>query len=449
MKPVPNSAFKRLHRRALLRGAMGVSLALPLLELFEGRASAQAGNAKRLFIFLHANGVPFEHWFPDTVGPNYDLKLGLAPLEPFKDRMIVLGGMGLPSAAGLGQHHTRAGAHLLTCAGEVGKQFDGVGYSDSISFDQDVANEIGKDSPIGSLYTGVQVHFAASGNMPRARYSYSASNTPVVPEHRPQLVFDKLAGFAVSDDPGQRAKADLIRAQRLSVLDFVEADLVSTTAALGVDDKARLDEYLTSVRTMETAVANQVAPSCGQPAKPGMVDVESDEAVYDVASQLLKLTQHAMQCDLTRVGIVQMQGEQSPIRYQECGHPLVVDLKDGHHNLSHHPDERHGKICAFHSTLVAEFAAGLDSIPEGSGTMLDNTIILYTNGLASGEKHNHDGLPHVLIGGTQVLKTGQYLQFEGRATNDLYVTLYQALGINKDTFGRPDLVSGVLEGVLL
>jgi Protein of unknown function (DUF1552) len=429
---------------------MGVSLALPWMEVLQRTASAQTAGAKRLLVFIHCNGVSGEHWYPNTPGTNYEIKFSLEPLAPFKDRMIVFGGVDLPSTKGFNYSgHTRAGAHLLTCAGEIGKQFDGGGYPDSISFDQAVANHIGQTTPIKSLYTGVQVHFAASGNMPRARFSYSAPNTPVTPEHRPQLVFDQLSGFVqASDDPAQKAKADLIRAQRQSVLDFVEADLQGTTSALGTDDKARLDEYLTSVRKLETQVAGQVALSCDKIVPPGMVDVESDEAVVDVATQMLTLIGHAMQCDLTRVAVFQMQGEQSPVQYQDTGHPLVQSLRQGHHGLSHHPDESIARICALHSTFLADFAKSLDAIPEDTGTMLDNTIILYTNGLENGEKHNHENLPHVVLGGTHVLNTGQYAKFEGRSTNDLYVTLFKALGIDQNTFGRPDLVSGELPGVL-
>jgi hypothetical protein len=420
------------------------------MDIFQRPASAQAdAHAKRLFIFIHCNGVHWPSWFPDTVGPNYEIKSCLTPLAPFKDRMIMLGGMGLPTAKGRGQHHTRAGAHLLTCADEVGSQFDGVGYSDSISFDQEVANHIGQSSPIKSMYTGVQVNQASTGKMPRARFSYSGPNAPIVPEHRPQLVFDKLSGFVqAADDPAQKAKADQIRAQRLSVIDFVENDLLSTTAVLGTNDKARLDEYLTGMRSLETLVANQVSRSCDKLVAPGMVDVDDDNAIVDVATQMIQLTHHAMQCDLTRVAIVQMQGEQGGMNYQDTGHPLVAGLNESHHGLSHHPDEKLAKIGELHSTFVADFAARLDAIPEGAGTMLDNSLIVYTMGLADGAKHNHDGLPHVLIGGSHVLNGGQYAVFEGRSTVDLWVTLFKALGIAKDTFGRPEFVGGVLPGIL-
>jgi hypothetical protein len=223
---------------------------------------------------------------------------------------------------------------------------------------------------------------------------------------------------------------------------------VSTTAVLGLDDKARLDEYLTSVRAIETAVANQVSVSCDGLARPGMANPDEDAAVVEVATQMLQLTHHAMQCDLTRVAVFQMSGEQGGIQFGATGHPLVKGVNGSHHPLSHNAGAPIASICALNSQLVAELCTALDSTPEGNGTMLDNTIILYTMGLSDGAKHNHDNLPHVLIGGTNVLKTGQYAKFEGRSTNDLYVTLLEAFGIDKKTFGRPDFVQGVLPGIL-
>ncbi|MEN9579790.1 MAG: hypothetical protein RJA70_2799 [Pseudomonadota bacterium] len=420
-----------------------------MLDIFQQSALAQGNAAKRLMVFIHCNGVTREQWYPDTPGQNFELKFSLQPLERFKNRMIVFGGVDLPSTKGATfSGHTRAGAHLLTCSGTIGTQFGGGGYADHISLDQEIANEIRGMTPIKSLNVGFRCN-KANGDMPRARFSYSAPNTPIIPEHRPQLVFDQLSGFVrASDDPAEKAKADRIRAQRLSVLDFVENDLQNTTAALGVDDRARLDEYLTSVRTLEVAVANQVSLICDELTPPGMVDPEADSALVEVTTQMLKLSLHALQCQLTNVAVFQMQGEQSEVQYQDAGHPLTKGLDRGHHYNSHRSGDAIANICALHSTFLADFCADLESTPEGTGTMLDNTIILYTNGIESGKEHNHENLPHVLIGGTNVLQTGQYAKFEGRSTNDLYVTLLQAFGIDKNTFGRPDLVPGVLPGIL-
>ncbi|MEN9580076.1 MAG: hypothetical protein RJA70_3085, partial [Pseudomonadota bacterium] len=202
MKQTRSHAFKNLNRRSLLKGAMGVSLGLPMLDIFQQSALAQGNTPKRLVVYIHCNGVAWDQWYPDTPGTTFDLKSSLKPLEAFKSRMIQFGGVDLTSAMQNRDFsgHTRAGAHLLTCSGIIGKQFDGGGYPDHISFDQEVANHIGQTSSLKSMYTGVQCAQAASGHMPRARFVYSAPNTPVVPEHRPQLVFDKLSGFVQAGD---------------------------------------------------------------------------------------------------------------------------------------------------------------------------------------------------------------------------------------------------------
>ncbi|MEN9579808.1 MAG: hypothetical protein RJA70_2817, partial [Pseudomonadota bacterium] len=313
MNRIMSSQHRNLHRRSLLQGAFGISLALPWLEVFQRTAAAQQADPLRLVIFLHANGVLPEEWFPDTVGPDYELKFSLEPLAPFKSRMLMIGGVDAQSAMGhRGSGHTLAGAHLLTGKGHQGMGGKNVGYADSISFDQEVANHIGKDSAIKSLHTGVMCSEAAGGDMPRVRYSYSAPFTPVTPEHRPKLVFDQLAGFTQpAANTGDPAAADKLRAERVSVLDFVESDLIKTQAAVGIEDKARLEEYITNLRDLEKSVANHVGVMCAAQDAPAEVDTGADANIPMLTSQLLKLTHHAMQCDMTRVSTFQISGEQS------------------------------------------------------------------------------------------------------------------------------------------
>jgi hypothetical protein len=123
-------------------------------------------------------------------------------------------------------------------------------------------------------------------------------------------------------------------------------------------------------------------------------------------------------------------------------------MSPGHHGISHNPNHNIGRICQFHSSLLADFATGLDAVAEGDGTMLDNTIILYTNGLQSGDKHNFDNLPHVLLGGTKKLNTGRYNLYTKRTNNDLFLALFQAFGVDLTTFGGPEHVNGVLPDIL-
>jgi hypothetical protein len=291
---------------------------------------------------------------------------------------------------------------------------------------------------------------AAQGQMPRVRYSYTGPNQPVTPEHRPKLVFDQLTSFVkptASATPGDTGTADRLRAERVSVLDFVERDLLKTQAAVGVEDKARLDEYLTHLRDLESSVANQVAVMCDLEQAPSEVDSMAHANLPTLASQLLNLTQKAMQCDMTRVSTFQLMGEQSTINYGEINDPLLKGLRN-HHHMSHGPNHDIGKICQFHSKLVADFAASLDSVAEGSGTMLDNTIILYTNAIESGQRHNFDNLPHVLLGGTKKLNTGRYTKYDGRTNNDLFLALFQAFGVDLTTFGEAEHVNGVLPEIL-
>ncbi|MEN9578467.1 MAG: hypothetical protein RJA70_1476 [Pseudomonadota bacterium] len=460
-----------IHRRSLLRGALGVTIALPWLEVYLRTAQAQQMDPLRLQIFIHGNGVHPPEWYPDELGgalPNYalaphELKNSLQPLTAYKNRMIIFGGVdgvsAIRSLEGRGKSgHTIAGAHLLTGSETTPNgRFDGMGYAESISFDQELAAFIGRTTPVKSLNVGFKCDEAASGQMPRARYSYTGRDAPITPEHRPQEVFTKLVGFTTpANDPAAKANAELIRAERVSVLDLVGDELESTRTALGVQDQARLDEYLTHLRALETAVSNQVPIMCDVPPAPAAVNVTADSSLPLVSSQMLQLTQIAMQCDITRVGVFQIQGEQSGISYGDIDDPIVAGVGGSHHNLSHHPDEKIGKICKLHSQILAEHVARLDAIPEGTGTMLDNTIILYTGGIENGNQHNFDNLPHVLLGGTKVLNTGQAMMYprgagvKPRTNNDLFTTLFHAFGvIEKTSFGRPEYMNyGVLSELL-
>ncbi|MEN9578223.1 MAG: hypothetical protein RJA70_1232, partial [Pseudomonadota bacterium] len=153
MTRIMSNQHRHLHRRSLLKGAFGISLALPWLEVFQRTAVAQQTDPLRMVVFIHGNGVFAPDWYPDTVGPDYEIKFSLEPLAPFKSRMLMLGGVDSQSAMNKrGSGHTLGGAHLLVGADTMRDgQFDGIGYANAISFDQELANHIGKDSPIKSL----------------------------------------------------------------------------------------------------------------------------------------------------------------------------------------------------------------------------------------------------------------------------------------------------------
>ncbi|MEN9578449.1 MAG: hypothetical protein RJA70_1458 [Pseudomonadota bacterium] len=440
MKRRTLNAHRRLDRRTVLKGAVGASLALPWLEVYQSTASAQVAVPLRLVVIIHPNGVRPEEWFPDTVGRDYDIKFSLEPLAPFKDRMIVFSGVNNLAARNAGGNgHTAAAPRLLTCA------------DDGPSIDQLIAKEISKGLAIPSLNVGVQTNNISGGSI-RGRYSYPTNRaSAIVPSESPQEVFNSLSGLFVPDSPEAQATAERIRAGRRSFLDFVASDAQATAAALGGADKARLDQYVTGLREMELSVANQVNFSCKPPEMPPAgIDVQADASVAIVANQMLKLTQFAMQCDLTRVGVFQINGEQSSISYGDIDDPIVAGVPMGHHGNSHSGGHNVARICQLHSKFVADFAAGLDAITEGSGTMLDNTIILYTNAMHDGQKHDYTSMPHVLIGGTKALSTGQHLSFDSATTNsnDLYVTLAQAFGLDLPSFGDTKYFRGPLAGVL-
>ncbi len=458
--------MKHLNRRSLLRGGAAIALSLPALQLFrEQRGMAQEGNVpKRLIVIFHGNGIRSEDWYPDTTGTSYDLKEGLKPLAAFQDRMIVTHGIHNESAKDQGGNpHTKSAPHLLTGVRHIDGQFTkggGGGFATDISFDQALAAEIRGNTPIPSLLMGPKADEGAVGETPRARISYSGRNQPLTPEHRPQALFDRIVMHTDDGgeiDPAAEAEAALIRKQRKSVLDFVGGEVSSLQTRLGTEDKARLEEYLTHLREMEEQIqvdrpTDGSGPTCSPPDGLDPIgNVKDDSNVPAVTRQMLTMTKFALECDITRVAAFQWAGSQSSINYSRINDPILNGVSNGnHHGISHDgPFGDITKIAKWHSQQVADFCTSLDSVDEGNGTLLDNSVILYCNELSDGDRHDFNNLPFVLIGGAGgALKSGRSIKFGGKSNNDLFLALFQAFGINRSTFGDPKYTNGPLTDIL-
>jgi len=432
---------KRIPRRTILKG-MGTAIALPMLDAMTPAlsGSAEAKAPVRLAFVYVPNGVIRKDWNPKTVGKDFEFMRILKPLEECKDDLFVLTGLDDYNGKTLGDgpgDHARAGASILT--GVHCKKTAGADIQGGVSADQIAAKEIGSATKLPSLELGCE-DSRTVGNCDSG-YSCAYTNslswrtptTPLPPEVNPRLTFERLFGtIDTSLAPEVRAR----RAQyRKSILDMVRDDTQKLVGTLGSSDKRKIDEYLNSVREMERRIENaennnrEVTPAIEKPAGIPIDFLEYAKLTYD----LLLL---AFQTDLTRLSTLVVGREGSMRVYPEIGIP------DPHHPLTHHrnnPDwiEKIVQINILHAQLFANFIKQLKATPDGDGTLLDHSMIVYSSGLGDGNRHTHEDLPVLLAGrGGCHFKPGRHIVYkQGTPITNLYMTLLDRMGVRPEKIG--------------
>ena len=421
--------MQRVHRRRFLRGLAGGALALPLLDGLTSGSARAVPHPKRLVVFFSANGTIDSAWRP--TGGEKDFVLGeiLAPLEPHRAQLSILAGIDAESSYhGPGDSsHWNGMGHMLTGTELVdlgGGAFTGGG----ISVDQHIAKQVGGATKLASLELAVE----ESPSTVWSRLSYLGAAQPVPPQADPQKVFHRLFGGPSPE----------LRAQRKSVLDAVSDDLGALQTRLGKDDKLKLEAHLTAVRDVEKRLFIAPSPSCGS-IELGRFDVNDLPAIGKEQMDLLVL---ALACDLTRVVTLQWSQAVSMTRMTWLGIP------EPHHTLSHFPVQDAAaqvklvQINRWYATQFAYLLQAMKAVPEGDGTLLDHSVVLWCNELGDGPTHSRRNVPYVLAGsGDGYFKTGRYLQFQGSKKpwhSDLLVSLCQAMDVNVSTFGNPAYCHG-------
>jgi len=430
---------KAIPRRMILRG-LGASLALPLLDgMVPALAAIRNTAAKPVLRFgtVYApTGMVMKNWRPTAVGADFDLPQILEPLKPFKDRMLVLGGLCNTIAdprpgEGTGDH-SRAAAAFLT--GAHAKKTDGADMELGTSVDQIIADEFGQHTQLRSLELTLGSNVQVGGCDPGYACPYSRTiawrspTTPLQMEADPRVVFERLFGDVRSTDPAVRLAR--IEKQR-SILDSVTEEVARFRKDLGSGDRLKLQEYLTSVRDIEQRIQRAEEqsdrefplverPSGGVPER------------YDHHARLLfDLQALALQSDLTRVFTFMLNHEGSDRPYPEIGIP------DAHHPLTHNveADPKVTKINVFMMTLFAEFIEKLSSTPDGDGSLLDHSAILYGSGLSNANVHSHEDLPVVLLGGgAGRFKGGRHVRYPNVPISNLHLTLMGKFGLPMEQF---------------
>ncbi len=429
-----------LDRRTLLRGA-AVALALPWLEamLPRARAAAFAQEApRRLFYAYVPNGMRMDAWRPAA---GFRLERLLAPLAPARDEVLVIRGLAQDAARpyqdGPGDH-ARAGAAFLT--GVHPLKSDGQVLA-GISADQLAAQHIGERTRLRSLQLGCD-GAATSGNCDSGyacayttHISWSGPRTPSGKEHDPRAVFERL--FLDEGEPAFGETREQRALRRKSVLDFVREDARKLEGRLGAEDRRKLDEYQSGVRELERRIERLLAgtdknAAAGLPSQPAGEPEDFAEHVR----LMYELAAVALISDVTRVGTFLVTNEGSNRSYPFAGVP------EGHHEMSHHGGEttkldQWEKICSFHSTQFGAFVERLRAAKEGDGTVLARTLAVFGSGISDGNKHNHDDLPLVLVGGSALgVKGGRELVLETETSlNRLHLALLEKLGAHEARLG--------------
>ena len=429
---------KSLPRRTLLRG-VGASLSLPLLDAMIPAATAAAKTpaapVRRLGYVFMPMGADISRWTPE--GGSLDkLPPILRSLAPVRDKVNVLSNLELRNAYP-GSHATSNSAFLSAARAKLTESSD---YRLGTTVDQIAAQRIGRDTQLPSLELAMDIMETVGqcdngyACVYQNNLSWSTPTTPLPAEAHPRLVFETLFGAG-----GTAAERQAALRRRASLLDFVKEDMARLQRDLGPGDRARVAQYLDSVREVERQIQKAEADVRGNPLPDLDRPVGVPAAYADHARLMFDLQRLALQGDVTRVTTFQLARETSNRTYPEIGVP------DPHHPLTHHgndPDKvaRMARINAFHVSLFAEFLETLDETPEGDGSLLDHSLFMYGSGMGNPNLHDHSNLPILVAGGAAAgIKGNRHIRFD-RVTPlaNAHLTMLDRVGVHLENFGDSD-----------
>jgi hypothetical protein len=451
----------RYGRRSLIK-SLGLTIPAVAAPLLRSSPLLAAPPPPRLIVLFKANGTILDSFWPSGTAANWTIPAGgiLEPLMKWKAKLNVLKGVHYDS----GDKFVNAAAHqkgpvaCLTGGGANTGPFGGgngnsSGYGNNISVDQYIAGKWGAVTPLKTLEIGV----AINGTSNRNRISYLGNNMPVAPEPDAARAYARVfSGFAPpkpgampTDQPDPALLNQL--AEKKSVLDYVRGDLDRLSARLPGDEKARLERHLESLRDVERQLApgkpgGEVSAMCS-PAMPG-----TDADYPGKTKVMLDLLFQTVACDRTRLITFVWNGETSQQTFPWLG------VNDPHHDMSHKPDGDAGtkakliKVNRWYAEQVGTLLEKMDSVQEGNGkTMLDNSFVVWTDGLGKGNNHTRKNIPWVLAGsGNDYMPTGRFMDMGNKPHNHLLVDVLHAMGLpNENFFGHPSLSawSGPLPGL--
>lgn len=439
---------KHLPRRTLLRG-LGVAVGLPLLDaMVPALASAQERAVTappiRMGFFYVSNGVTMAHFTPQREGKDFEVSPILTPFAPFRSHLTVVTGMANLQADDMGGgQHTRVQSAWLS--GVRPKRTEGADVQCATTMDQIAADQIAGDTPLRSLELALEPSYLV-GNCDNGyaciyqnTFSWRTPTQPMPMENNPRAVFERLFG----DGSSPAVRRVKMQRQR-SLLDSIAGEFGTLQRKLGAADRTAVQDYLSVVREVEQRI-QKMEGRLGQATEVAEKPLGVPSDFHEYATLMFDLLYLAFRSDTTRVATFQISREQSLRTYPHIGVP------NGHHDVSHHQSipERmalNTKVNAYHASLCAGLLAKLHAAPDGDGTLLDHSLMLYGAGMGNGDQHSPRDLPLAVIGGAR----GQHVG--GRhvrvATDtpmmNLGVTLLAKAGVTVEKLGDS---TGALAGI--
>jgi hypothetical protein len=425
-----------MHRPSRRELNLGLGTAILAGLLFGGARPrvARAGPpavAKRLVVFFSPNGTIHPFWRPQGADASFTFPAGsiLEPLAPIQQDVVVCDGVDFVGF----DNHAPGMRGMLTANGTTG------GNTGGMSVDQLIATKLGV-KPLG-----FGVESGMWGANDQTRMSYASPSTYVDPEDDPVQMYQSLfAGANLSP-----TQAQALLARRKSILDAVTGDLAELRARVSTADQAKLDQHLTALRSTEQGVSS--VAGCATPTAPTPVDKWANASFPAIGKAQMDLLVTALACGMTTVASIQWAFTVSP-------HVLTwAGVTQGHHDLSHSDDSNTAGVQDFvkaerwYASQFTYLVQQLKALPEpggGTGTMLDNTLVVWVKELGDSRLHDGVSVPFVLAGRAGgFLRTGRYLDFKGTSHQALLVSMCQAMGLDTQAFGDPAVSSGPLPGL--
>lgn len=427
---------KSIPRRHVLRG-IGACVALPFLDAMVPAAAAIQAPPKRFGVVFVPHGERPGFWTPEQVGTDVSLNAIMQPLTPYKDQLTVVSQLANPISG-----HGVSVASWLT--GTIPKKTTAEDVKAGASVDQLIAGKIGQTTVFKSLEVATEDFTGFIGGCDPAyacayanTLSWSSPTTPLPMEINPRAVFERMFGR-----PGTAEQ----RAQRLqtgqSILDSVQSEMSDFSRGLGTPDRTRLDDYMTSVRATELRI-ERAEKQTGLKVPDAPVGIP--QMFADHVGLHFDLLTLAYASDLTRVFAFMMSRDLTQRAYPEIG------ITEPHHSLSHHMGDEAKKkqlvkLNTWHMSLFEKFLAQLKSTPDGDGSLLDHSMILYGSGMSESQSHERKDLPTLLVGGFGGRGSRHIKMKEETPVANFMLALCQYYGVEMNSMGistgSVDLING-------
>lgn len=431
---------KHVPRRTFLRG-VGVTVAMPLLDAMVPASTALARTAARpvprFAGIWHPHGASPGYWSPLQAGRGFEFSFITKPLEPFRDRTVLISGLDCTAAYSTvdepGGNHARGAVFL---SGARPKR-DAVTPHLAVTIDQTIAERWGHDTLLSSIQLGIEDPSGNSGNCNWGyscaytnSVSWSTPTTPLPTEINPRMAFERMFGDGAS--PEERRAG---RLQTVSVLDSVTHELARFKKGLGAGDRTRLDDYLENVRELERRI--RIATSNPEVELSGEVPFgipENKDVHFKLMYDLMVM---AFQADITRSATLMLGRDLSASSFPESGY------EGGWHGTSHHGDipenkANYARVNRYHVRNLAYFCEKLRNVPDGDGNLLDHVLIYKSSNMGNSHRHAHEKVPVILVGGVDGMFAGnRHLVFPDSAerTSNLLLSILGLYGIERKSVG--------------